>query len=80
MSQDATTRRELLQRAGIFAVTTTIAGLTVESLAAPPIHAPTAPVGIARCADYDLPSVARSLTTLLDQLGGLRKMVARAKR
>lgn len=75
MSQEATTRRELLQRAGVFAVTTTIAGLDAEAYAAPPAHAPTAPVGLARCADYELPSVTRSLTTLLDQLGGLRKMV-----
>jgi hypothetical protein len=49
-------------------------GLTAPALAAN--KAPSAPVSIARCREYDLKEVARQLETMLDQLGGLRKLVA----
>jgi uncharacterized protein (DUF362 family) len=42
--------------------------------AAPP--RPTAPVSIARCESYDLEGVLQRLTTMMDQLGGIEKLVA----
>ena len=37
---------------------------------------PSSPVSIARCKDYDPETVLRQLQTMMDQLGGLNKLVA----
>jgi len=76
MSQESMTRREWLQRAGALAVGTTLAGLGSEVRGQTSVSAPTAPVALARCESYDLPLVTERLSKTLDQIGGLRKLVA----
>jgi uncharacterized protein (DUF362 family) len=76
MSSEFTTRRELLQRAGALAATATFASLLPDAWGQRRVPAPTAPVALARCDSYELPQVTQRLSTLLDQIGGIRKLVA----
>jgi len=68
-------RREFLQSAGV-AVGTSLLGVPQAEAARAGGSKPTAPVSIARCRDYDPDTLIRRLTTLTDQLGGLKKLVA----
>lgn len=63
-------RRELIQSLG-----TAVTGfyLSPQNILATP-RLPTAPVAVAKCADYGL-AVRVSLATMFDQLGGLRRVV-----
>src|SRR5438128_12114128 len=76
MSTQPTTRRELLQRAGVFAASAAFGGLLSDAWGQEKQGAPTAPVAIARCDNYDLALVTQRLSTMLDQAGGLKKLVA----
>lgn len=76
MSAEITTRRELLQRAGIFAAATAFGGLLTEAHSQEKVTAPTAPVALARCDNYDLPQLTQQMGVMLDQVGGLKKLVS----
>ncbi|HKI37109.1 MAG TPA: DUF362 domain-containing protein [Gemmataceae bacterium] len=58
-----------------------VAGASALGLAAAPAvrgadRAPASPVSISRCKAYDFKDVLEQLQTMMDQLGGLRKLVA----
>ena len=64
-------RRELIQGlsaagAGLYLAPTRLFATTAT---------PTAPVAVARCSTYG-PAMVTALTTMFDQLGGLRKLVS----
>ena len=69
-------RREFLQQ------TASVMGATALGLAGPAAalaaapRAPTSPVSIARCAGYEPAALLARLGTLIDQLGGLQRLVA----
>ncbi len=68
------TRRQFLQRASAVG-----AGLLLPSVGAPVARAavkPTSPVSIARCRNYQGDILLQQLATMMDQLGGLAKLVA----
>ena len=68
------TRRQFLQRASAVG-----AGLLLPSLGDPLARAagkPTSPVSIARCGNYQPDTLLQQLATMMDQLGGLAKLVA----
>lgn len=75
---DRSTRRELLQRAGVVAVSSLLPELLGTPLAGAQqaAKAPTAPVAIGRCEGYGVKMVTDRLNTLLESLGGLKKLVA----
>jgi uncharacterized protein (DUF362 family) len=64
-------RREFLKVAGV----SVLAPLVQVPLRAAPAK-PSSPVSIARCQTYDLDALVRELQTMMDQLGGLPKLVA----
>lgn len=67
-------RRQFLQRASAVG-----AGLLLPSVGAPLVRAaakPTSPVSIARCRNYQPDTLLQQLATMMDQLGGLTKLVA----
>ena len=64
-------RREFLKVAGV----SFLAPLVQVPLRAAPAN-PSSPVSIARCKTYDLDALVRELQTMMDQLGGLPKLVA----
>jgi uncharacterized protein (DUF362 family) len=69
--ESSCTRRDFLHAAG--------ASLLVPLLESPlraTLANPTSPVSIARCGAYDPEAVLRTLQTMMDQLGGLGKLVA----
>lgn len=72
---DLTTRREMLSRAGI-AAAVTFGGLLPDMRAFGETKAPTAPVGLTRCETYELPKVTAGLESVLDKIGGLRRLVS----
>ncbi len=77
MSSEQTTRRQFLQSVGAFAAAAALSELPRAAWgqqAAP--AAPTAPVALARCDTYTLADVTQHVNTLLNQLGGIRKLVA----
>ncbi len=68
------TRRQFLQRTSAVG-----AGLLLPNLGAPLARAaakPTSPVSIARCRNYQPDTLLQQLATMMDQLGGLTKLVA----
>jgi uncharacterized protein (DUF362 family) len=68
-------RREFLKVAGASLLAPGIgSSLRVEALAAQP--KPTSPVAIAACKAYDPEGVLRELEAMMDQLGGIAKLVA----
>jgi len=71
---ERTTRRELLQKAALTAVSAGALFPGWEARAAG--GAPTAPVGLARCETYELPALIERLGGLLDKVGSLRSLVA----
>jgi uncharacterized protein (DUF362 family) len=71
---ERTTRRAILQRAGIAAVS--MGTLLPDLRAGAEATAPTASVALARCATYELPALVERLGSLLDKVGGLRHLVA----
>ena len=76
MSGENTTRREWLQRTGVVAAATLFPGLLPEAQAQQRVGAPTSAVALARCDTYDVPKVTEQLTKMMDQLGGIRSLVA----
>jgi uncharacterized protein (DUF362 family) len=66
-------RREFLRGAVAGASALGLGGAGL--LAAAP-RSPSSPVSIARCQAYDFPAVLEQLRTMMDQLGGLRPLVA----
>ena len=68
-------RREFLRQAGAISVAAALSGLP-DAWAQKSGALPTAPVALARCDSYELPLVTQRLSVLLDQAGGLRKLVA----
>jgi uncharacterized protein (DUF362 family) len=64
-------RRQFLQGAGALAV----GALLPERGTAAPV-ASSLPVSIARCETYALPTVLQRLDTMLDQIGGIQKLVS----
>lgn len=77
MSSEFTTRREFLQQASALAASTALLGFGSEvAWGQKAVSAPTAPVALARCETYDLAQVTERLSTLLDQTGGLKKLIA----
>ena len=75
MAQDGMTRRELLQRAGVWAAVTCAAGFESNAWGQQRVAAPAAPVALAHCDSYALPQVTEHLRTLLDQIGGIGRLV-----
>lgn len=75
-----TNRREFLKGVGATAGAALLGGLLPERLLASPLalggRLVTAPVSIARCETYELATVLKNLETILDQTGGLKKLVA----
>jgi uncharacterized protein (DUF362 family) len=67
-------RRDFLKRAGAAAGTALFGPALRSSLTAAP-RRPSSPVSIARCKDYDVDTVFRRLSTIMDQLGGIDKLV-----
>jgi uncharacterized protein (DUF362 family) len=69
-------RREFLQQTGAVVGVTALglAGPAAAPAAAP--RAPTSPVSIARCAGYEPAALLTRLGTMIDQLGGLQRLVA----
>jgi uncharacterized protein (DUF362 family) len=67
-------RREFLWGAVAGASALSLGGMRL--LAAAPKSPPTSPVSIARCTTYDFETVLEQLRTMMDQIGGLRKLVA----
>ncbi|HEY3281828.1 MAG TPA: DUF362 domain-containing protein [Armatimonadota bacterium] len=69
-------RREFLRASadalGLAALAAASSPLLGQTTAPPP----SLPVAIGRCATYDQATVTRTLATLLDQIGGLKKLVA----
>lgn len=68
------TRRQFLQ-----STTAVGAGLMLPRLAMPfngALEKPTAPVSISRCSSYQPDTLLQKLTTMMDQVGGLQKLVA----
>ncbi len=77
MSSEPTTRRQFLQSAGALAAAAALGGIPRSVWGqGQPAAAPTAPVAIARCDTYTLAQVTKQLNTLLDQIGGIRRLVA----
>src|ERR1041385_8203240 len=76
MSGENTTRRELLQRMGLVAAGTMFPGLLVDAQTQGKASAPTSPVALARCDTYDVAKVTEQINKMMDQLGGLRSLVA----
>src|SRR5438552_2355230 len=73
MTQNPVSRRTFVAAAGAAAGLTALGLPKPRALwAAPP---PTSPVVMARCETYDLADVAKCLTMMMDQLGGLDKLV-----
>ena len=68
-------RREFLKSTGAAAGVSLLAPLLGERLTAAPAR-PTAPVSIARCRAYDRDVLGEQLQTMMDQVGGLEKLVA----
>jgi uncharacterized protein (DUF362 family) len=71
MDHQQLTRREIIRAAGAV----TLASLC-PSAAAKAGRAPTTPVSIGRCDTYDVPVLLPRMRKLLDQVGGLKKLVA----
>src|SRR5262249_5746982 len=65
-------RREFLK---VAAGTSLLAPLVSRPLCAA-TRKPTWPVAVARCKSYDLNALLREMQTMMDQLGGLSKLVA----
>lgn len=76
MEYERTTRRELLRSMGILTVGAAFGMQAPDLWALGRVAAPTAPVGLARCSSYALPQVLQRLSTLLDEVGGIRHLVA----
>jgi hypothetical protein len=68
-------RRDFLWGSAVAAGASAL-GLGGASLLAAAPKAPSAPVSIARCKNYDLKDVLGQMRAMMDQLGGLRKLVA----
>lgn len=67
----APSRRDFLKGAAGSAL---LAPLALQNV--PVASKPTAPVSIGRCRDYQPDAVLQTLTTMLDQLGGISKLIA----
>src|SRR5689334_22196286 len=74
MSDTHLSRRRLLQGAAGAAAQAAWAALLTETAWAAP-RAPAPPVGIARCATYDLATVTARLRDLFDRIGGMGRLV-----
>jgi uncharacterized protein (DUF362 family) len=68
------TRRRFMQSAGALGASLLLPRLGTPLRAAS--AAPTAPVSIARCRTYQADQLMQQLTTMMDQVGGLTKLVA----
>ena len=68
-------RRDLLKGAGWLVGAAAFGGVGVEDLLAAP-KAPTSPVQLTRCTDYDLQNVLARLDATFKELGGLKKLAA----
>ncbi len=69
-------RRHFLRTAGAF-----VGASALPPFITPAVHAdtrkrPSSPVGIARCRRYDVATLVRQLSKMMDQLGGLDKLAA----
>lgn len=73
MSSVRINRRGLLLGAGALAARAALEGVTPAHAASKP---PTSPVSLGRCETYELPVVLERLNTMLDQLGGIKKLVS----
>ena len=67
---------ELSRRAFLTSAAASALALTRTGSLRAEAKAPTAPVSIARCEDYDSATLLARLETMTDQLGGLQKLVA----
>jgi uncharacterized protein (DUF362 family) len=73
-----TTRRELLIRTGVLAISSLLPELACagESGAQQAAKATASPVAIGRCEGYGVAQVTERLNTMLQNIGGLKKLVA----
>src|SRR5579884_2705963 len=70
------TRRDFLKTTGAFAGAALLPPLFGNRLRADTGKKPSSPVSIARCRSYDVEALVRQLNHMMDQLGGIQKLVS----
>lgn len=73
---NGSTRRELLLRTGVLAVTSLLPELIGNGESGAQVKSPNSPVAIGRCEGYGTAQVTERLNSMLQSLGGLKQLAA----